>query len=205
MFSRASEKFAAVDVSASPKFIEALHALKVPVMKTTLGGSGMVGIFLAMNSFGAVVPSFSSREEMGALKSWGLNVLSLSGGFSAAGNNLAANDYGCIANPELPRSMARRISDCLGVEVVQSRVAGYLTAGSCILATNSGFLAHNRATEAELKEVASILKVPGENCTLNAGVAFPSLGAAANSKSAVFGEASTGFEVGRASAALGLI
>lgn len=205
LFARATDKLAVADVSASPKLITALSALGVPVMKTTFGGAGMAGIFLAMNGNGAVVPSFCSREETDALKSWGINVLRVSGAFSAAGNNIAANDFGCVANPEIPRALAKKISDCLCVEVVQEKVAGYVTAGSAVLATNRGFLAHNRATEAELKELCSILKVQGLNCTLNTGVPFVSLCAVANSKAAILGDACSGFETGRAAEGLDLL
>ncbi len=204
LFARASEKLVAADISASPKLLLALSGLAVPVMKTTLGGSGLIGIYLAFNSRGAVVPPFCSREEADALKSGGLNVCRISSEFSAAGNNLAVNDYGCVANPEMKRKEILKISECLGVEVVQRHVAGYLTAGSCVLATNRGFAAHNRCTEEELKELGAILKVPGGNCTVNAGVAFPPLGCVANSAGAVFGEGCTGFELGRVASALGM-
>lgn len=205
LFARASDRLVAADVSASPKFLSALEQLGVPVLKTGFSGSGLMGIFLAMNSNGAIVPPTCSKEEIGLLRSHGLNVASISAQFSAAGNNIAANDRAAIANPELSRPTITRISDCLGVEVVQRPVAGYTTVGSCLVATNKGFAAHNRATEEELKELQSILGVPGANCTLNTGMAFVSLGVVANSKSAIFGESSTGFEVGRVEGALGLV
>lgn len=204
LFARASEKFVAADISSSPKLISALSNLRVPVLQATFGGSGLAGIFLAMNSNGAVLPPNSSKDEMAVFKKQGMNAISISGPFSAAGNNIAANDFGAIANPEMTAKEAKRISDCLGVEVVQKGVAGYLTSGSCVLATNKGFAAHNRASEEELKELQSILRVPGQNCTVNTGVAFVSLGTVANSHGAVLGEASTGFEVGRVAQALGL-
>ena len=89
--------------------------------------------------------------------------------------------------------------------MVRRRVAGYFTAGSCVLATNKGFAAHNRAGEEELKELQAILHVPGQNCTLNAGTAFVQSGALANSSGCLAGEASTGFELGRLAGALGLV
>lgn len=204
LFARASDRLVAADASAFPKFFTALEALSVPILKTTFGGSGLVGIFLAMNSNGAVVPSFCSREEVAAFKAQGLNVTMVSGSFSAAGNNIAANDFGAVANPDFSSAERKRISDCLGVEVVGRHVAGYGTVGSCLLATNKGFAAHNRATEEELKELQSILRVGGENCTVNTGVPFVSIGAIANSKGAVFGLDCTGFEIGRVSGALAL-
>jgi translation initiation factor 6 len=204
LFARASEKMVAADPSASPKLLSALESLGAPVVKASFGGSGLAGIHLAMNSNGAVVPSFCEKSEIAILRSHGLNVLSLSGEFCAAGNNIAANDFGAVINPKIPRATAKKISDCLGVEAAGRRVAGYLTAGSALLATNEGFLAHNRCSGEELKELGGILRVAGVNCTLNTGVAFPSLGAVANSRAAVLGSACTGFEMGRAAEGLSL-
>jgi translation initiation factor 6 len=175
------------------------------VLKATFSGSGLAGIYVCINKHGAVLPSFCSREEIEPFKSRGLEVYLLPGRFSAAGNNIAANDFGAVANPEIPPDVSRGISDCLGVEVSKMRVAGYLTVGSAVIATNKGFAAHNRASEEELKELQSILRVSGLNCTLNTGVPFVSIGAVANSRAAVVGEASTGFEAGRLSEALSLI
>ena len=205
LFARASDRLAAVDISASPKFLTALSSLGVPIINATFGGSGLAGIFLAMNSNGAVLPSFCSREEISLFKSQGFNVAQLPGRFSAAGNNIAANDFGAVANPEMPKAELKKISECLGVEAVPLRVAGYSVAGSCVLATNKGFLAHNRASGEELKELQSILRVGGINCTMNTGVALVSICAVANSNGAVLGESSTGFELGRAAEGLSLL
>ncbi|HIH19144.1 TPA: translation initiation factor IF-6 [Candidatus Micrarchaeota archaeon] len=202
LFSRASDKLVTADISSSPKFLLSLGGLGVPVVKATFGGSGLSGIFLAMNSKGAVVSPNCTKDEVALLKSHGLDVCLAPAQFSAAGNNIAANDFGAVANPKMPQSSLKRISDCLGVEVVPRGIAGYDTVGSCLLATNKGFAAHNRATGEELKELQSILGVPGENCTLNTGIPFVAIGAVANSKAAIFGESSTGFEIGRVSGAL---
>ncbi len=204
LFARVSDRLVAADPSSSPKLGSALKAFGLPMLPSTFGGSGLAGIFLAMNSSGAVLPPFCSREETALFKKHGLNTMSLSGSFCAAGNNVAANDFGAIANPEIPRTAIRKMSDCLGVEVVQMRLAGHLTVGSCVVATNRGFAAHNRAGGQELKELQSILRVAGQNCTINAGVPFVSLGLVANSTAALVGEASTGFEAGRVAQSLAL-
>ena len=205
LFARASDKIIAVDITSAPKMLSALEAFDIPLVRATFGASGLVGIYLSLNSTGAIIPSFSDKAEIALLRSHGLNIFSLPGKFCAAGNNVAANDFGAVINPEIPREMAKKISDCLGVEAVSRAVAGYLTSGSAILATNKGFLAHNRCSEEELKELQSILHVQGINGTLNTGVAFPALGAVANSHHALFGEACTGFEMGRAVQGLDLI
>ncbi|MCX6770724.1 MAG: translation initiation factor IF-6 [Candidatus Micrarchaeota archaeon] len=205
LFARASDGLIAVDITSAAKMLTALEAFDVPLVHASFGASGLVGIYLAFNSNGAIIPSFCEKKEIALLRSHGLSIFSLPGRFCAAGNNVAANDFGAVINPEIPRDMARKISDCLGVEAVGRAVAGYFTSGSAILATNKGFLAHNRCSEEELKELQSILHVQGVNGTLNTGVAFPSLGAVANSHHALFGEACTGFEMGRAVQGLDLI
>lgn len=204
LFARASDRLTVVDSSVFPKFLSALSALGDTVLKVSFSGSGLPGIFVAMNSNGAVLPSFCGKEELALFRKAGLNAITLSGSFSASGNNIAANDFGAIANPEIPRPALKRVSDCLGVEVVPMRLAGYLTVGSCVAATNRGFAAHNRASGQELKALQSILRVGGQNCTVNTGMPFVPLGVVANSRAAVLGEACTGFEAGRVAAALGL-
>ncbi|MFA4983487.1 MAG: translation initiation factor IF-6 [Candidatus Micrarchaeia archaeon] len=205
LFARASDQLIAADITSAPKMLSALEAFGVPIVHASFGASGLVGIYLAFNSNGAVIPSFCEKKEIELLRSHKLNIFSLPGRFCAAGNNVAANDFGAVINPEIPREMARKISDCLGVEAVGREVAGYFTSGSAILATNRGFLAHNRCTGEELKELQSILHVQGVNGTLNTGVAFPALGAVANSRPALFGEACTGFEIGRAVQGLDMV
>lgn len=205
LFARASDKLVAMDISASPKFQSALTSLGVPVEKTTFSGSGLAGIFLAMNSNGVVLPPFCSKDDISLFKKHGLDTATISPALSAVGNNIAANDFGAVANPNISARDRKQISDCLGVEVVPMAIAGYVTVGSAILATNKGFVAHNRASEEELKQLQSIFKVDGVNSTLCTGTAFVSICALANSKAALFGEACTGFEIGRAVDALGVM
>ncbi len=205
LFARASDKFLALDASCSPKFLLAFEKLGLPSKQVTIGGSGLVGVFLAMNSNGALLPHFATKDEAEVFRQHVLNVMRMPSRFGAAGNNVSANDFGAVVNPEMKPSEIKSVSDCLGVEAVAARVAGYLTVGSCLLATNKGFACHNRADEEELKELKSILKVDGLPCTANTGVPFVSLGAVANSSFALFGEECTGFEAGRLLQALSLV
>ncbi|MCX8197292.1 MAG: translation initiation factor IF-6 [Candidatus Micrarchaeota archaeon] len=205
VFAKISEKIAAADFSCSPKLADKLSQMGLEVIRCSIGGMGMVGLFVALNSNGIVLPPHSSAKETEVFKKAGLNVSKIASQFSAAGNNIAANDFGAIANPLLPKEELKKIQDCLGVEVVPMQVAKYHTVGSLVLATNKGFIAHNRATEEELSAIQSALRVPGVNGTLNTGVSFVSLCAVANSRGAVFGQASTGFEIGRAANVLGIV
>lgn len=204
LFARASDRLVLADASSSPKFLSSLASLGTPAVLATFGGSGLAGIHAAMNSHGLVLPEFCSMEEIGLFKSHGLEIAPFPGKYCAAGNNIAANDFGAVANPHLPRELVEKARDALGVEVVRMQIGMYSTVGSMVIATNKGFACHNRATEEELKELQSILRVEGQNCTLNAGVPFVSICATANSRAALVGESSTGFEAGRLAEALSL-
>ena len=200
------EKHLLLSPSCSPKLETACaNALGLEAKRITIDGCGLLGIFCAMNSNGIIVPASASRAEREALKKLGLNVYAIKGRFSACGNNVAANDKGAVANPNLPKAEVKAIGDCLGVEVVQMCIAGHETVGACCLATNKGFLAHARMHESEFEVLESALKVKGAVGTLNVGLPFVRLCGLANSKGYVVGEGTTGFEMGKLEEALDFI
>jgi len=134
------------------------------------------------------------------LKKRGLNVFSLEA--LSPGNNVVANDKGALASNRVQKKDLKKISDCLGVEVFQQRFATPTVISSTV-ATNKGLLVHNDFTETETKFLEKILGARGLQATVNHGVLFNSLGVVANSKGAVVGEATSGFEVQRIYEALG--
>lgn len=205
IFCATSEKITLVPHSAHPKLLEAIAGLGTKAIKTTILDSNLLGVYCAMNSNGAIVPYGISDSEIAVLKSEGLNVLVTHGVHNAVGNNICANDKGAIANPEFNDHDLGRIADCLGVEVVTDRVAGYDTVGSAVMATNKGFLAHHDAGEDDLKDIESILGVKGGVGSLNMGCGFVRVCGLATSKGAVAGEASSGFELARMSSALDIV
>ena len=72
LFARASDKLIAVDVTSSPKMLSALEAFDVPLVKASFGNSGLVGIYMSLNSNGAIIPSFCDKAEIALLRSHGL-------------------------------------------------------------------------------------------------------------------------------------
>ena len=206
MYGLCSEKHLLLGTPCSPKFEAACkEALGLEAKRAAIDDSGLLGIFCTLNSTGIIVPASASKAERDVFKKLGLNVYAMKSRFSACGNNVAANDKGAVANPEMPAAEVKAIGDCLGVEVVQMRIAGHATVGACCLATNTGFLAHARTHEDEFEVLKSALKVDGSVGTLNVGLPYVKLCALANSKGYVVGESSTGFEMGRLEEGLGLI
>jgi translation initiation factor 6 len=206
IYGACNERLMLLGIPCSPKLESACaKALGVEVRRVSVDGPGLLGLYCALNSNGIVVPAHAGKAEVARLKGLGLNIHRVRGRMSACGNNVLANDRGAVANPGLPKAEVRRMADCLGVEVVQMKVANYVTVGAVCMATNRGFLAHPRAGEQDVRALESALRVPGSVGTANLGVPFVGLCALANSRGYVVGEGTTGFEMGRFDEALGLI
>jgi len=206
LYAKCSEKFCIIPRGAPEKFKKGCSALDVPLVQSSVDGSPYVGLYLAMNSNGIVAPPFLSAEEKKEFEATGLNVAILRDSrFCAVGNNIACNDKGALLSPDLHHKDAELIKDALGVEVRYGAVAGYKTPGSCLAVSNKGWVAHNRITPQEAEMLTTLFGCNGANATVNMGAPFVGLGVVANSKGALIGESSSGFEESRLTQALDLI
>lgn len=206
LYARASDRMAIVPPGAPPKFLHGMKALGVPLHPASVDGSPYVGLYLALNSRAIIAPPFLGDEEKKVLGRTGLPVAILPDThFSAVANNIACNDHGALVNPDLPPEMVQWVEKTLGVPVLAMAVAGYKTVGSAVVATNKGWLAHNRMSDEEAAALDKVFGVKGRNGTLNGGTPFVGLGAVANSRGALLGEATSGFEESRLGEALDLV
>ena len=175
--------------------------LKTRVVELFVNQSPLLGLMLALNNNGVVLPVFAEEEEKRLLRKEGLNVCVLSKPL-APGNLILANDKGVLASPLLSKKDVVAVRDCLGAEVFQQALAGLNVVGSSSVVTNNGVLAFNQASEVELKFLKKIFAAPALNGSCNTGVEFNALGVVANSHGALVGETTTGFEIQRVYEAL---
>lgn len=192
---------------APPSLVRrAADALGTETVPCSVHMSSINGVYIAMNSNGILLPSGASPETISMLREkTGLNVMASPTPFNANGNNIAANDRGGLVNPDIPAPARKVAEDCLGVELVPAKVAGYKTVGSCCAATNKGFLAHYSATDAEMGELSSVFGAKGLKGTANTGTGFVSICLLANDRGYLAGESTTPYEAGRIEEALDLI
>lgn len=196
LYMRASDRLLLTAKNVPGKTIAAAEeALKVPVVRIFVHQSPLVGILTAMNSRGVVISDSAEAEERNILKKEGLNVCTLKA--FAPGNNILCNDKAALINPSIHPLEARKIGDCLGVEVFQQPITQLCVVGSMNVVTNKGLLAYNEITEVELKRILQIFKVEGSRGTSNMGSSCNSLSVVANSNGAVVGELTSGFEMQR--------
>jgi translation initiation factor 6 len=206
MFIKTNDSTTLLPIDSMKKLEDAATAnLKTNVVKVSAGDSNLLGIYVAMNSQGVILPNIMREEEVAGLKKTGLNVYVSAERNNAHGNNIAVNDKGGVINPYVERAEARKMEDVLGVELVPMTVGGHSTLGSACIATNTGFLTHYKASEDEVRMLRDALKVDGSRGTVNTGTGFVSYGAVVNRNGYIAGEGTTAFELGRLEEALGLI
>lgn len=171
--------------------------LGIDVVKTTIGGSIIVGALVCANSNGMVLPHYVREEELESIKASAgdLNLAVMRSKRTAFGNMVLVNDYGAIVDPRLKPATLKELSNTLGVEVVQGEVAGLPYVGSLALATNKGALVHPMAKEEEMQVLKEVLKVPVDIGTINCGIPYVSTGLIGNSTDVVAGFMTTGPEL----------
>lgn len=206
MFISSNEQTTLLPIDSLGKVEEKLkESLNTEIIRMTIAESNLLGLYVAMNSNGMILPNVTTENEIAQLKKTGLNVYKSNEKHNAHGNNISVNDKGGIINTNISSDERKKIEDVLGVELIPMRIADYATVGSCIYSGNKGFLAHFRTNEQELKEIEDVLKVKGNVGTVNTGTGFVSYGVIANAKGYVVGEATTAYEMGRIEESLGYL
>jgi translation initiation factor 6 len=205
VYAAANEFIAFVPRDASDSLLRDIsEAMEVQAHRATLSATSLLGSLVSMNSYGAVVSNMASASEVEMISRF-LPVFRIADKVNASGNNLLANDYGCVANPDLSKRTLQGIEETLQVPVVQVSIAEHKTVGSTCIATNKGVLCHPSATKEEMTLLRDVLKVPAAIGTLNYGAPLVGACMVANTKGAAVGNKSTPIELGRVEDALNLI
>lgn len=171
-------------------------SLRSPVCTVTIARSSLLGVLIAANSNGIIVPRTLADHEATALKrASDLAIYAAKERWTAYGNMILLNDYGAIVDPVVPQRFLTVISDSLGIEAVKGTIGGLPYVGSLAVATNSGVIAHPSIRFDEAKLIEEVLKVPVERGTINGGVPFVRSGLMANSRGAVAGSLTRGSEL----------
>ncbi len=197
MYSLATENVVLIPIMVPKKKAqEFADWLKVKLVHTAISGSVLIGALACANSNGMLLPNSVREEELEHIKEfYSGNITVMETKKTAYGNLVLANDNGAVADPRFKPDAIQKISDALGVEVVQTEIAGLPYVGSLACATNKGVLAHPMLKEEEKKILESVLKVPVDVGTINCGVPYVGTGLIGNSCSVVAGSMTTGPEM----------
>lgn len=162
--------------------------------------SPILGVYLALNSNGCILPAFASEKEVKALERE-LSVCVLSSNY-APGNTILCNDKAALVSEAISEEDVDEIKSALGVKVVHQSFANMKAFASTTTMTNNGFYTYNELNDLEFEHLKKLFEVNGLNGTTNFGTPFNALSLIANSKGAILGELSSGVETQRVYEAL---
>src|SRR3989338_6328461 len=184
------------------------EVLQIRAKHVLAAETNLVGLFIAANSNGIVVPKIMEKEELAVLKkickSLDLNLTMLRTKETALGNIVLANDKGCVVSRDL-KDVKNEIRDALGVDVETATIAELDIVGACGVATNRGLLVHRNCSPEELELIERVLGVRGDIGSVSFGSPFVGAGVIANTHGFVASRSTTGPELQRIDEALGFV
>ncbi len=189
-FCLVNDDVAFVPYSTSRRFEHILkNDLDVDVVRTMLAGTPLLGVFACLTNSRIVIPDIIEKDEIKILENHVPEVIILKERFTALGNLISLNDHGAVCS--------RYIKDIDGILGKRIRLADSDLIGSAVYANNVGFLAHRDASDKELEELESILKIKGDVGTLNFGDPFVKSGIIGNKRGIIVGKQTSGPEMQR--------
>jgi translation initiation factor 6 len=197
-YALSTEKMALVPPQLSVGKVKRVEeTLRVKAVKTTIGGSVLIGALASANSKGVVLPHFAQDDEIARIKSVfpEINIALMETKRTAYGNIVLANDCGAIVDPRLSDKDVANVSEALCVEAVRGEIASLPYVGSLAKATNKGAIVHPMIKEEEQKLLQSVLKVPLDVGTVNCGIPYVGTGLIGNCEGALVGFITTGPEL----------
>lgn len=176
------------------------EVLGVRVERISIAGTDLIGVFVAGNNRCILVPDLIFPEELEKLQkirqdyddSFEIKVVPTK--LTALGNNILANDSGCLVNPEFPAAQKKLIRQALGVKVVPGTIAEHDVVGALGIALNTGLCTHQDISKQEEKAIEKLLNAPVVSGTINLNPYVRS-GIIANSNGYVVGDQSKGDEL----------
>ena len=170
--------------------------LNIEILYTAIANTRLIGTLSVMNNKGVLLPSTAYQDEYDYLKNeTDLEVGVLDTKFNALGNIICANDKGAIVSPALSKEDCKVISDVMGVEVLQKKIAGSHLSGVSLNANNTGGVIHPEAEEKDIEIIADFLSVNIEQTSINGGVPYVTSGILANNHCIVVGSMTSGSEI----------
>ena len=170
--------------------------LQVTPLEISVANSRVLGIMMAVNNHGILLPSTCSEAEYNHIKKLtDLNVEILDVKNNALGNMMSVNDKGGIVSPLIPKQDLQRIQDVLDIEVIQLKIAGFQQVGAVMTTSEKGTVVHPETDNEDMKTISNMLGGNIEAATINGGIPFVSSGILANNKAVVVGTLTNGPEI----------
>ncbi|XP_076947255.1 eukaryotic translation initiation factor 6-2-like [Bidens hawaiensis] len=201
VFSKLTNAYCLVAIGGSENFystFEAELADVIPVVKTSIGGTRIIGRLCVGNKNGLLLPHTTTDQELQHLRNSlpdEVVVQRIDERLSALGNCIACNDHVALTHADLDRETEEMIADVLGVEVFRQTIAGNILVGSYCAFSNRGGMVHPHISVQELDELSTLLQVPLVAGTVNRGSDVIAAGLTVNDWTAFCGSDTTATEL----------
>ncbi|KAJ3691353.1 hypothetical protein LUZ61_020517 [Rhynchospora tenuis] len=201
VFSKLTNKYCLVAIGGSESFYSVFESELggvIPVVKTSIAGTRIVGRMCAGNKNGLLLPHTTTDQELQHIRNClpdEVVVQRVEERLSALGNCVACNDHVALTHPDLDRETEELIADVLGVEVFRQTIAGNILVGSYCVFSNRGGLVHPHTSIEDLDELSTLLQVPLVAGTVNRGSEVIAGGMTVNDWTAFCGSDTTATEL----------
>jgi translation initiation factor 6 len=206
LYAFASDSFCLASYMVPEKLFQKLsEVLNVPLHRTNMAGTSMLGAFCAGNSHSLLIPPIAFDDELSVLKKAGIKFEIINTHLTALGNNIICNDHGAIVSPELEDEAIKQIESALKVKAIRATIAALDNVGSLASVNNKYGIISIDSTDEEIKLIESHLKIKLTRGTLGMGLPYISSSLLLNSNGFIVSDRSSGIEIADADAALGYI
>jgi translation initiation factor 6 len=201
VFAKLTNAYCLIALGGAENFysvFEAELADHIPVIKTSVAGTRLVGRMTVGNRNGLLLPNSTSDQELQHIRNSlpdEVVVQRIDERLSALGNCIATNDYVALIHPDIDKETEEIVADVLGVEVFRQTVAGNVLVGSYSSISNQGGLVHPKTSIEDLDELSSLLQVPLVAGTVNRGSDVIGAGLVVNDWTAFCGMDTTATEL----------
>lgn len=201
VFAKLTNAYCLVALGAAENFYSVFEAElsdHIPVVKTSVAGTRLVGRLTVGNRNGLLVPNTTTDQELLHIRNSlpdEVVVQRIDERLSALGNCIACNDYVALVHPDIDKETEEIVADVLGVEVFRQTIAGNVLVGSYCCFTNQGGMVHPQTSVEDLDELSSLLQIPLVAGTINRGSDVVGAGMVANDWSAFTGLDTTSTEL----------
>ncbi|KAI7750273.1 hypothetical protein M8C21_006375 [Ambrosia artemisiifolia] len=201
VFTKLTNSYCLVANEGSDSFysvFESELADTIPVVKTSIGGTRIIGRLCIGNKKGLLLPHTTTDQELQHLKNSlpdAVVVQRINERLSALGNCMACNDHVALTHTDLDKETEEMIADVLGVEVFRQTIAGNVLVGSYCAFSNRGGLVHPHTSVEDLEELSTLLQVPLVAGTVNRGSEVIAGGLTVNDWTAFCGSDTTATEL----------
>lgn len=201
VFSTLTNAYALTAIGASENFYSIFEAELqdvIPIVRTTIAGTRIVGRLTTGNRKGLLVPTSTTDQELQHIRNAlpdEVKIQRIEERLSALGNVIVANDHIALVHPDLERETEEIIADVLGVEVFRQTVADNVLVGSYMALSNQGGLVHPKTSISDQDELSSLLQVPLVAGSVNRGSSVVGGGMVVNDWMAVTGLDTTATEL----------